>query len=61
MDVEADDGVDIGVLQLHDYLSDRPAMPPLVDVKEGPNATCSSAATVVDLAEGQGGVPFYLE
>ena len=46
MDVEADDGVDIGVLQLHDHLSDRPAMPPLADVKEGPNAVleCSHSS-----------------
>jgi hypothetical protein len=39
MDVEEDDGVDIGVPQLRDYLSDRPAMSPLVDVREGLNVT----------------------
>jgi hypothetical protein len=38
MDVEVDDRVDVGVPQLRDYLSDRPAMSPLVDVREGPNA-----------------------
>jgi hypothetical protein len=38
MEVEVDDGVDVGVPQLCDYLSDRPAMSPLVDVREGPNA-----------------------
>ncbi len=37
MDIEVDDGVDIGIPQLLDYLSDCPAMSPLVDVREGPN------------------------
>jgi hypothetical protein len=39
--------VDIGVPQLCDYLSVRPAMSPLVDVREGPKATkvASSSAT----------------
>ena len=35
MDVEVDDGVDIGVPQLHDYLNDFPALSPLVSVGEG--------------------------
>lgn len=39
MEVEVDDGVVIGVPQLRDYLSDFPAMSPLVDVKEGLRAT----------------------
>jgi len=38
MDVELDDGVDIGVPQLCDYLSDHPALSQLVDVGEGSNA-----------------------
>ena len=37
MDIEVNDGVDIGIPQLLDYLSDHPAMSPLVDVREGPN------------------------
>jgi hypothetical protein len=55
MDVEVDDGVDIGVPQLRDYLSDHPAMSPLVDVREGPNATkkaaCSSAPRVFEVRD----------
>jgi hypothetical protein len=39
MNVEMDDGVDIGVPQILDYLSDRPAMSSLVDVREGPDVT----------------------
>jgi hypothetical protein len=50
-----DDGVDIGVPQLRDYLSDHPAMSPLVDVREGPNATkkaaCSSAPRVFEVRD----------
>lgn len=43
MDIEVDDGVDVGVPQLRDYLSDRPAMSPLVNVREGPNAMKAAA------------------
>jgi hypothetical protein len=43
MDVEVDDRVDVGVPQLCDYLSNRPAMSPLVDVREGPNAIKKAA------------------
>jgi len=32
-----DDRVDVGVPQLRDYLSDRPALSPLVNVREGLN------------------------
>jgi hypothetical protein len=45
MDVELDDGVDIGVPQLRDYLSDRPALSPLVDVREGSNETKKAAGS----------------
>ena len=46
MDVEVDDGVDISVPQLRDYLSDHPAMSPLVDdVREGPNAMKKAASS----------------
>ena len=34
---KVDDRVDVGVPQLHDYLSDRPALSPLVNVGEGLN------------------------
>jgi len=55
MDVEVDDGVDIGVPQLCDYLSDRPAMTPLVNVGEGPNpmkrAANSSAPRVFEVQD----------
>jgi hypothetical protein len=43
MDVEVDDGVDVGVPQLRDYFRDRPAMSPQVDVREGPNAMKKAA------------------
>ena len=45
MDVELDDGVDVGVPQLRDYLSDRLALSPLVDVGEGPNVTKKAAGS----------------
>ena len=32
MDVEVDDGVDMSIPQLHDYLSDHQALSPLVNV-----------------------------
>jgi hypothetical protein len=55
MDVEEDDGVDIGLQQLCDYLSDDPAMSPLVDVREGPNvmkkAASSSAPRVFEVRD----------
>ena len=55
MDVEVDDGVDVGVPQLRDYLSDRPASSPLVNVGEGPNvmkkAAGSSAPRVFEVRE----------
>jgi hypothetical protein len=50
MDIEVDNGVDIGVLQLHNYLSDHLAMLPLVDDREGSNtmkkAACLSVSKV---------------
>ena len=55
MDVEVDDGVDVSVPQLRDYLSDRPASSPLVNVGEGPNvmkkAVGSSAPRVFEVGD----------
>lgn len=55
MNVEVNDGVDVGVPQLRDYLGDHPAMSPPVDVWEGPNATkkvaCSSAPRVFEVRD----------
>ena len=45
MDVEVDDGVDVGVPQLHNYLSDRPASSLLVNVGEGPNVMKKAAGS----------------
>jgi hypothetical protein len=39
MDIEVDDGVDIGIPQLRDYLSDHPTSSPLVNVGEGLTVT----------------------
>lgn len=53
MDVEVDDGVDIGVAQLRDYLSDHPSMSPLV--REGPKVikkvASSSAPKVFEVRD----------
>jgi hypothetical protein len=45
MDVEINDGVDIGVPQILDYLSDRPPMSSLVDVREGLDVTTKAASS----------------
>ena len=45
MDIEKDDGVDIAVPPLRDYLSDHLAMSPLVDVREGPRAMKKAASS----------------
>ena len=50
MDVEVDDGVDIGVPQLLDYLSDRLTVLPLIDVRESPNAMKTVASSRLSLA-----------
>ena len=47
IDVEVDDGVDVGVPQLRDYLSDRPALSPLVNVREGLNVMKKVAGSSV--------------
>ena len=47
MDVEADNGVNVGVPQLCDYLSDCPALSPLVNVREGLNVMKKVAGSSV--------------
>ncbi|KAF8531121.1 hypothetical protein JB92DRAFT_2825270 [Gautieria morchelliformis] len=43
MDIEVDDGVDIVFPQLHDYLSEHLALPPLVNVREDPTVMKKAA------------------
>jgi hypothetical protein len=39
VDLETDDGVDVSVPQLHNYLCDSPALTPLISISEGSNMT----------------------
>ncbi|KAF8478862.1 hypothetical protein JB92DRAFT_3133763 [Gautieria morchelliformis] len=45
MDIEVDDGVDIGVVQLRNYLNEHPALPPLVNVGEDPTVMKKAAGS----------------
>ena len=47
MDLETDDGVDVSIPQLRNYLNDSPVLTPLVSVSEGSNVTKRATASTV--------------